>query len=186
MLRPEGAAPPPPPTHLRDTDKILSISILRFSTSFTRPLSGPCLTFSRPIKYKHLGVRSKSRLTLCKERCVKKGQSDSRPQDGPLCQVKGSCVRWQNSATFGWPLHLSPKHISWEQKWALLMIIRSMYIKPLILDSLWLTKTADSYGSTYGVRTTGAKEQSGANQGIWWPYCYRMFLTQESLKCLPM
>lgn len=67
------AAPPPTPAaHLRDTDKILSTSILRFSTSFTWPLSGPCFTFSRPIKYKHLGVRSKSRFTPCKERCFKK------------------------------------------------------------------------------------------------------------------
>ena len=72
-----GGAPLSPPlaTYLRDTDRILSISILRFSTSFTRPLSGPCLTFSRPIKYKHFGVRSKSRFTLCKDRCFRKCQS---------------------------------------------------------------------------------------------------------------
>lgn len=90
-----GGAPLPPPlaTHLRDTDKILSISILRFSTSFTRPLSGPCLTFSRPIKYKHFGVRSKSRFTLCKDRCFRKVSEWQKSTQGTGEQVKGSCFR---------------------------------------------------------------------------------------------
>lgn len=84
---------PPFATHLRDTDKILSISILRFSTSFTSPLSGPCLTFSRPIKYKHFGVRSKSRFTPCKERYFKKVDRCVNVTTLGVClQMKGSCL----------------------------------------------------------------------------------------------
>lgn len=77
----EEALPQPVPAHLRDTDRILSTSILRFRTSFTTPLSGPCFTFSLPIKYKHLGVSSRSRLTPCEKRDFQKaarhGQRDN-------------------------------------------------------------------------------------------------------------
>lgn len=73
--------PPPSPAHLRDTDRILSTSILRFRTSFTVPLSGPCFTFSLPIKYKHFGVSSRSLLTPCEERdfqkAARRGQRDN-------------------------------------------------------------------------------------------------------------
>lgn len=37
-------------TDLKETERILSTSILRFKTSFTWPFSGPCFIFSRPIR----------------------------------------------------------------------------------------------------------------------------------------
>lgn len=98
-------------THLRDTDKILSTSILRFSTSFTRPLSGPCLTFSRPIKYKHFGVRSRSRFTPCKERRFKKVADKSKWQ---LFTQWASVTRQRDTALgskFSLPL-VCPCHLS--------------------------------------------------------------------------
>lgn len=94
----EDALPQPFCAHLRDTDRILSTSIFRFRTSFTRPLSGPCFTFSLPIKYKHFGVSSRSRLTPCEERDFQKaarhGQRDNC-DDTPLllsCVLNGYCV----------------------------------------------------------------------------------------------
>lgn len=39
-----------PGTDLKETERILSTSILRFKTSFTWPFSGPCFIFSRPIR----------------------------------------------------------------------------------------------------------------------------------------
>lgn len=93
IVRRHGA---PLATHLRDTDKILSISILRFSTSFTWPLSGPCLTFSRPIRYKHFGVRIKSRFMPWKERRFQKGDRHARVtavhRVGTYYPMKGSCL----------------------------------------------------------------------------------------------
>lgn len=84
--------------YLRDTDVILSTSILRFSTSFTRPLSGPCVTFSRPIKYKHFGVRSKSRFTPWKEMCFKKVdrhvKATTLPDGGELPYVTNFFYHW--------------------------------------------------------------------------------------------
>lgn len=87
----QAASPHTLAAHLRDTDKILSISILRFSTSFTRPLSGPCFTFSRPIKYKHFGVRIKSRFTPCKERCFKRVGGHVKTATFPT-MGSGQCV----------------------------------------------------------------------------------------------
>lgn len=51
-------------TDLRETERILSTSILRFKTSLTWPFSGPCFIFSRPMRYMHFGVRTRSRFTL--------------------------------------------------------------------------------------------------------------------------
>lgn len=49
-------------SYLRDTAKIFSTSIRLFITSVTWPFSGPCFTFSLPIRYTDLGVRIKSLL----------------------------------------------------------------------------------------------------------------------------
>lgn len=47
-----------------ETDWILLSSIFLFRTSWICPLSGPCFTFSRPIRYKNLEVRMRSRFTV--------------------------------------------------------------------------------------------------------------------------
>lgn len=54
--------------YLRETAMTLSTSILRFRTSFIWPFSGPCFTFSLPIRYTHLGVRIRSRLMPCQNK----------------------------------------------------------------------------------------------------------------------
>lgn len=51
--------------YLMETDWILFSSIFLFRTSWICPLSGPCFTFSRPIRYKNLEVRMRSRFTVC-------------------------------------------------------------------------------------------------------------------------
>lgn len=63
--------------YLRETDCILWTSIFLFRTSRIWPLSGPCFTFSRPIRYSNLGVRMRSRFTVCerKERIFWKNDS---------------------------------------------------------------------------------------------------------------
>lgn len=100
------ALPQPCPTYLRDTDRILSISILRFRTSFTRPLSGPCFTFSLPIKYMHFGVSNRSRLTPCEERDFQKaarlGQRDNCNNGMPF-------LLGQRAAVLGGEHSLSPE-----------------------------------------------------------------------------
>lgn len=49
-------------SYLRDTAKIFSTSIRLFSTSVTCPFSGPCFTFSLPIRYTDFGVKIRSLL----------------------------------------------------------------------------------------------------------------------------
>lgn len=51
--------------YLKETDWILLSSIFLLRTSRIWPLSGPCFTFSRPMRYKNLGVRMRSRFTVC-------------------------------------------------------------------------------------------------------------------------
>lgn len=51
--------------YLKETDWILLSSIFLLRTSWIWPLSGPCFTFSRPIRYKNFGVRMRSRFTVC-------------------------------------------------------------------------------------------------------------------------
>lgn len=81
--------------YLRETDWTLLSSICLFRTSWIWPFSGPCFTFSRPITYKNLGVRMRSRFAVCQPETgsVFGHQSRTFWFDGTLLKEAGPLTR---------------------------------------------------------------------------------------------